>query len=122
MEKGVSKYWTPGNEIEYQERLKSCRKFAERHLVMFIRDFEKYDGRSKAAKRALAQTRLRIATASNKDLEEIAKLEAGMLRERPEEISGLARANFAAQRLTELWQQRTELRNKGIRKEQLTCQ
>jgi len=89
---------------------------------MFIRDFEKYDGRSKAAKRALAQTRLRIATASNKDLEEIAKLEAGMLRERPEEISGLARANFAAQRLTELWQQRTELRNKGIRKEQLTCQ
>jgi len=119
MEKGVSKTWTPGMDIEYEERLKQCRSFAERHLTMLIRDLLKYDGRSKQYKRAIAQTRLRIATASEKDLEEIAELEAGMRRERPGEIPGLARASFAAQRLRELVKEQAEIRNKGIGKEQL---
>ena len=122
MEKGVSKYWTPGNEIEYEELLKGCRTFAERHAIMTLRDLFKYDGRSKAAKRALTQARLRIASASDKDLEGLAELEAGMQqRERPGEIPGLAWASFAAQRLRELLQERAEIRNKGIRKEQLEC-
>jgi len=121
MEKGVSKYWTPGNEIKYEEHLKQCRNFAERHLTMLSRDLLKYDGRSNAAKRARAQARLRIASASDKDLEELAKLEARMHKERLGEIPGLAMASLAAQRLRELLQERAEIRNDGIRKEQLTC-
>ena len=121
MEKGVSKYWTPGKELEYQEQLKGCWTFAERHLIMFTRDFLKYDGRSKAAKRALAQARLRIATASDKDLEEIAELEASMKREIPGEIPGLARASFEAQNLRQLEKAQAEIREKGINKEELRC-
>jgi len=122
MGKGVSKYWTPGKEIEYQERLKNSRTFAERHLTMLFRDLLKYDGRSKEARKAIAQARLRIATASDKDITEIAKLEASMQEESPGEIPGLARASFEAQRLRELQKDRVEIKERGIRKEELECQ
>lgn len=120
-EEGVSKYWTPGQEMEFEHRLKGCRTFAERHLVMLTRDLLKYDGRSKAAKRAFAQARLRLATASDKDLKEMAELEAGLQKDKPGEIPGFARANFAAQRMNELEKTRTKIKRSGIGKEQLIC-
>ena len=121
MEKGVSKYWTPGKELEYQERLKGCRTFAERHLILSVRDLIKYDGRSRAAKRAGAQARLRIAAATEKDLEELAELGTSTQPEIPGEIPGLARASFEAQRLRELEEAQAEIKKKGVNKEELRC-
>jgi len=46
MEKGICKTWTPGQELKFEERIKHCRTFAERHLTMLLRDVLKYDGRS----------------------------------------------------------------------------
>lgn len=109
MEKGLSKHWTPGKELEFQERLKNCLTFAECHLVMLIRDLLKYDGRSKEVKRALAQARLRLVSASYRDLKEIAKLEADM-QEKPGEIPGLARG-FEVQRLIELVKERAKIKD-----------
>ena len=120
-EDGVSKYWTPGQEMEFEHRLKGCRTFAEKHLVMLTRDLLKYDGRSKAAKRAFAKARLRLVMASDKDIEEMAELEAGMQRDKPGEIPGFARANFTARRVKELEKTRTKIKTSGIRKEQITC-
>ncbi len=122
MEKGVNQYWTPGKELEYEEHIKRCRSFAERHLTMLLRDVLKYNGRNKESKRAMAQARLRFATATDKDLEELAKLEARMQREIPGEIPGLHRASLVAERLGQLKKERDQIREKGINKEELRCQ
>jgi len=120
-EDGVSKYWTPGQEMEFEHRLKGCRTFAEKHLVMLTRDLLKYDGRSKAAKRAFSQARLRLSTASDKDLKEMAELEAAMQRDNPGEIPGFTKASFTAQRRKELENTRAKIKTAGIKKEQITC-
>ena len=132
MEKGVTPNWTPGLEIEYEERIKKCRSFAERHLTMLLRDVLKYDGRTKESKRAMAQARLRFSTASDKDLEELAELEARMQMETPTEpvsvqylkgeIPGLHKAILVAGRLRELKKERDQIRGKGVSKEELECQ
>jgi hypothetical protein len=121
-EEGISKYWTPGREMEFEHRLEGCRTFAERHLVMLTRDVLKYDGRSKAAKAAIAQARLRLAVASDKDLEEMAELEARMQKDNPGEIPGFAKAIFRAQKKRELQNTRAKIQQAGIEKEKIVCQ
>jgi len=105
MEKGLSKDWTPEEEALYQSWLASCHTFAERDLMMTLRDHLKYEG-----KREAAQHRLRLATATDEELEEIAELE--------EQIGGGGFA-FVAYRLKELKIQRAEIREKGIKRSEL---
>ena len=111
MEKGLSKQWTPEAEQHYKRLLAGCQTFAQRHLVMTIRDVLKYDGRTRQGKRAIAQGRLRIMTASDHDLEEIAKLETMMPGERP--------SSSVAKRLEALKTERAELQAKGIGRKDL---
>lgn len=113
MEVGVSKYWTPEAEGYYSKILAGCNTFAQRHLVMLIRDILKYDGRSKLAKRAIAQARLRLATATNNDLEELVSLEIQM-----EEEGSLS---FVPGRLTSYKQLQAHIRERGIKRSELEC-
>lgn len=122
MEKGLCKTWTPGQELEFEERIKHCRTFAERHLLMLLRDTLKYDARSKEGKRAMVKARLRLATATDEDLKELAELEALMEREKPGEIPGLHRASLVAATLGHLKNVRAEIREKGIKRSELACQ
>ena len=115
MAKGISKHWTPGKELEFEELIKRCRTFAERHQAMLIRDALKYDARSKEGKRAMAQARLRLAVATDKDLKELAELQASKKEEKPWEIPGLHRASLAAESLGLLKNTRAEIKEKGIK-------
>ncbi|GAI53005.1 unnamed protein product [marine sediment metagenome] len=74
MEKGVTKYWTPKQEELWARRLKNCRTFAQQHLTMSLRDLLKFDERTKEGKRAVAQGRLRLTVATDRDLEELVVL------------------------------------------------
>lgn len=121
METGVSKYWTPGKELEFEEHIKRCRTFAEQHLTMLIRDVLKYDGRSKEGKRAMVQARLRLTVATNEDLKELAELQVRQAAERPGEIPGLHRASLVAQNLGLLKNTRAEIKEKGIKRSELEC-
>lgn len=105
MEKGLSKDWTPEEEALYQSWLASCHTFAERDLMISLRDHLKYEG-----KRAIAQGRLRLATATDEELEEVAKLE--------EQLGGGGSA-FVVYRLKELKKRRAEIREKGIKRSEL---
>jgi hypothetical protein len=78
LSKGVSKYWAPEEEEKYKRLLASSDTFAERHLIMTIRDLLKYDGRTKEAKKAVAQGRLRLVTATDEELEDLVRLESLM--------------------------------------------
>ncbi len=123
MEKGISKHWTPGQELKFEERIKRCRTFAERHLTMMLRDVLKYDGRSKESKRAIAQARLRLVVATDEDLKELAELQVLMEeKERPGEIPGLHKASLVAEELGHLKNTRAEIREKGIKRSELECQ
>lgn len=81
MEKGISKYWTPEAEEKFQRDIESCGTFAMRHWLMTIRGIFKYDGRTKQAKRDIAEARLRIATATDDELEQLATLERELMGE-----------------------------------------
>ncbi|MBA7700879.1 hypothetical protein ES703_109604 [subsurface metagenome] len=121
MEKGICKTWTPGQELKFEERIKHCRTFAERHLTMLLRDVLKYDGRSKESKRAMAQARLRLATATDEDLKELAELQMRQAVERPGEIPGLHRASLVAENVGHLKNDRARIREKGIKRSELVC-
>ena len=123
MENGVCKTWTPGQELKFEEQIKHCRTFAERHLIMTIRDVVKYDGRSKESKRAMAKAKLRLAVATDEDLKELAELGVLMMvKERPGEIPGLHRASLVAENLRHLKNDRAKIREKGIKRSELACQ
>jgi len=114
MEKGLSKRWTPKLEGYYRKLLAGCRTFAERHLLMTVMDLLKYDGRTKEGKKAIARGRLRLATATDEELEELARLEQTMpLRDNTPSVS---------ERVEELKRERAEVREKGIKKGELECQ
>jgi len=114
MEKGLSKSWTPKLEEYYRKLLAGCRTFAERHLLMTVMDLLKYDGRSKEGKRAIAGGRLRLATATDDDLKELARLEQTMpWRDKIPSVS---------ERMEELKRERAEIREKGIKRGELECQ
>jgi len=121
MEKGVCKTWTPGKELEFEERIKRCRTFAERHLTMLIRDLLKYDGRSKEGKRAMAQARLRLTVATDEDLKELVELQVRQVAERPGEIPGLHRASLVAENLGHLKNTRAKIKENGIKRGELAC-
>ena len=114
MEKGISKHWAPEHEEHYRGLLVGCRTFAERHLLMTVRDLLKYDGRTKEGKKAIAQGRLRIATATDDDLEELARLEQGM--------PGRDKHSSVSERVVELKKERGEIRAKGVKRGELECQ
>lgn len=78
-EKGLRKCWTPILEMEFDYLLNGPNMsgpncFARRHVITSLQDTLKYDGRTREGKRALASTRLRIATATNEELREISEL------------------------------------------------
>ena len=81
---------------------------------MSLRDLLKYDGRTKQAKRAIAQARVRLATATDEELEEIARIELKMPGEGPHPS--------VSEKLEKLKRERAELREKGVPKEELACQ
>lgn len=124
MEKGLSKYWTPEQEELYSQALASCKTFTRRDLVMSVRDLLKYDLRTKAGKRAVAKGRLRIAVASDEDLEEMASIvvvaenekgiEKGMTIE---ELLPLQEA-----KVEYLKKLQAKIRTKGIKRGELECQ
>ena len=105
MEEGLSKEWAPEEEALYQSWLASCHTFAERDLTMILREHLKYEG-----ERAIAPGRLRLATATDEELEEVAKLE--------EQLRG-GGSTFVAYRLKRLKKQRAEIRDKGIKRSEL---
>jgi len=122
MEKGIAKTWTPGQELKFEELIKHCRTFAERHLTILLRDVLKYDGRSKESKRAMAQARLRLAIATDKDLKELAELQVRQAVESPGEIPGLLRASLVANFLSLLKNDRDKIKQEGIKRSALECQ
>ena len=77
-ENGVSKCWTPTIEAYFELQIRRSRSFAGKHLLLLLRDLLKYDHRSRESKRRLAHARLRLAIASDKDLEEMAKIICNM--------------------------------------------
>jgi len=105
MEEVLYKGWTPEEEALYESWLADCDTFAERDLMITCREHLKYEG-----KRAIAQHRLRLATATDEELEEVAKLEA--------QLRGDG-STFVAYRLEKLKKQRAEIRDKGIKRSEL---
>ncbi|MBA7701611.1 hypothetical protein ES703_110351 [subsurface metagenome] len=122
MERGTSKYWTPGKELEFEERIKRCRTFAERCLFMTTRDLLKYDGRSKEGKRAMVQAKLRLAVATDEDLKEFAELQTLREEDRRGEIPGLHRASLVAKNLGRLKYVQAKIKENGIKRSELGCQ
>ncbi|GAH38307.1 unnamed protein product, partial [marine sediment metagenome] len=87
--------------------------FAQRDIIMSIRDLLKYDGRTKQAKRAVAQARLRIAAATDEDLAELAEIE--------HKAPGNDVLPSLAERFEDLKRQRAKFREQGIKKSDLEC-
>lgn len=111
MEKGVSKYWTPEAEAKFQRDIESCGSFAIRHWLMTLRGMFKYDGRTKQAKREWAEARLRIATATDDELEQVATLER--------ELMGESKYMEFVALLGTYKERRAEIRERGIKRSEL---
>jgi len=105
---GINPTWTEVQEAGFKRYLEVCNDFALRHLIMMIRDLLKYDQRTKEGKRAVSQARLRIATATDDELEKLANLQA--------QKTGSADPQALSLALTQLTQLRDTLRKKGIKK------
>lgn len=114
MQKGISKYWTPKAEEKYNRVLTGCRTFGERHIIMTLRDLVKYDQRTKEGRRTTAQAMLRLAIATDENLEEIAKLQVS--------IFGEENAGKVAEELEDLKKRRAQIIKKGIKRSDLECQ
>lgn len=108
MAAGINPTWTEVQEVGFNRYLESCQDFGLRHLIMMIRDLLKYDGRTKEGKRAVTQARLRIATATDEELAQLANLQA--------QITGGADPQALALALEQLKQLRDAVREKGIKK------
>lgn len=113
MEKGVCKTWTSAQEEEFNSGLARVHTFAERHLIMSIRNLLKYDQRTKEGKRAIAQARLRIATATDDELEELSNLEQAIAKPQGLKEALATRGNLKEVRLRILRQ--------GINRSELAC-
>lgn len=114
MEKGIIKYWTPEAEENYNRLVAGCRTFAERHLMMTLRDLVKYDQRTKEGRRTKAQAMLRLATATDKELEEMAKQKVILV--------GEDEAGTVAEELENFKKMRAMIGEKGIKRSDLECQ
>ena len=109
---GTTQYWTEDQERFYEHLLAGCSNPTIRHLVTTIRDLIKYDQRTKAGKRAIAQARLRLATANDEELADLARLQA--------QIGGNSSPHQLAKLTLGLKQLRQSVRDKGIRKKEIT--
>jgi len=114
MKTGISKYWTPEFEENYAEILTGCSTFAERHLTMLLRDLLKYDARSKEGKIAVIQSRLRLATATDTEFEEIVALERAMAKK--------DQLPFPLSSIDDYKKLRDKVINSGIKRSELGCQ
>ena len=121
MENGISKYWTPEADEHYKRLLAGCQTFAGRHLTMLFRDILKYDARSKEGLRAMAQSRLRLGTATDEDLRGLALLQTVLEEDTPGEIPGLHKASVEAERLAQLRAERDKIRQQGIKRSEIEC-
>lgn len=131
MERGVHKYWTSEAEDRYRQLLDKCHSVGERHLIMTVRDLIKYDGRSKEARRAIIQARLRLAIMTDAELEQMAKVETEMVlaqaRKRTaiapdkklEELLRKDSSDLMAEKLKEYKRVRAEIKEKGIKRSEL---
>ena len=121
--KGISKHWTPAQEALYSQSLATCKTFAQRDLVISVRDLLKYDLRTKAGKRALTRGQLRIAVATDEDIEEMASIAIAAENEKRikegmtiEELLPLQEAN-----VKDLKKLRAKIRLRGIKRSELEC-
>lgn len=116
VENGITRDWTPGLEIMFEQAIKGRLSFAKRHHLMFLRDTLKYDGRSKEGKRTLTQARLRLAIATDAELWELAELHVKQAAP-GDDITELKRDVIVSRQLEILKGLRTSIREKGIDKE-----
>lgn len=108
-EKGIAKTWTPELEKHFSKVLDMKLPFVQREFITSIRDLLKYDGRSKAARKARARRRLRLAFSSDEELLELATQELLFFKDStpPEE------------KLKELKEVRDTIKQRGIKKSEL---
>ena len=102
---GLSKSWTPERERKSQRLIDGCCGFAMQHLLMHLRDLEKYDQRTREGKRASSRATLRIATATDEELEELAKLQSSIMEETDPELVAEKLEKLKGQR-ARLWERR----------------
>lgn len=107
-EKGISRYWTEGQERELHQLLANCKSFAETHMVRAILTMFKYDLRTREGKAAIAKNKLQLAIATDADLRELADL----IEEYGQGVEGLPTYD-------DLVKTRADLREQGITKEDL---
>jgi len=112
-EKGIHRSWTPRIEERTQQLIDGSHGFAMKNLMLTIRDLLKYDHRSKEGKRAQALARLRLATATDEDLMEMAKLKV--------ELLGEDKVGTVAEALEVLKEARARVREQGINRSELEC-
>jgi len=114
MAKEISKHWTPEQEARAQRLITGSHNFyAIQSLTMSLRDLLKYDHRTRAGRRAKAQARLRLATATDGDLEEMAELRFFIFGEKT--------AGTIAEALEELKEHRARVREEGFKRSELEC-
>lgn len=113
MENGINSTWTPETAEWWQSRIDTCPTFASRHLITGLRDLQKYDGSSREGKRADAQARLRMATATDKELRDLAELKVILLK---------GKAVTVEDELDLLMRTRARIREEGIKRSELKCQ
>jgi len=118
MEKGISKHWSPTQERTAQSMIDECPSFATRHLMITLRDLLKYDQRTRAGKKTVAQAKLRLATCSDKDLEELAKIEEIICEKGGVYIT---RGRTVEESLEILKEKRAKIREQGIKRGELEC-
>lgn len=76
---GLRRCWTPELEMKFNfflngPAMSGPGSFARRHVILSIRDMLKYDGRTREGKKAAVAAELRLAIATNDELEEIAEI------------------------------------------------
>jgi len=111
MEKGTRKDWTIEREEKFNNILDTCRTFAERQLIISLRDVLKYDQRSKAGKIVTAKAELRLGTSTDDELADMVSLEAA--------LTGKKDMEEMLKRLEELEKLRADIIRKGIKKSEL---
>ncbi|GAI61678.1 unnamed protein product [marine sediment metagenome] len=79
-DKGLSEFWTPTLEAKFNlylngPNMRGPNSFPARHVILSLRDALKYDSQTREGQRAQDAARLRIATATDDELREIAEIE-----------------------------------------------
>lgn len=75
MEKGVNGNWTEADEARWNELMGSIKSFPMKHILLLFQAVVKYDLRTVPGRRAINRARLRLATATDDDLQDMAEVE-----------------------------------------------